>query len=148
MATGKVTGDFYTLNGYSKKNHSNISVAMEDYLEMIYRLLNMGEFVRVNQLATLLNVTPPSASKMVNRLKENDLVDFQPYGLIQLTEPGKELGAYLLKRHNVLHEFFCIINHSESELELVEKIEHFVDERTILNIEGVLERLRQGGLMP
>ena len=35
-----------------------------------------------------------------------------------------ELGSYLLFRHDILHRFFCQINHSENELEQVEKVEH------------------------
>lgn len=126
--------DFYTLRGYDLMNQSSISIAMEDYLEMIYRLLQEKEYVRVNQLATLLNVTPSSSSKMVAKLKKAGFVHFESYGIIQLTEAGRELGKYLLYRHEVLESFFCMINNTESELELVEKIEHFIDKRTVENL--------------
>lgn len=135
--------EYYTFRGYSQNEKSKISTSMEDYLEMIYRHNQAGGYVRVNQLAALLNVTPPSSSKMVLKLKENGLVDFEPYGIIQLTERGNEVGEYLLHRHNILHQFFCKINGTQNELELVEKIEHFFDKRTIDNIEGKLKTSNQ-----
>ncbi|MFR2561757.1 MAG: hypothetical protein ACLS8R_02870 [Anaeromassilibacillus sp.] len=47
---------------------------------------------------------------------------------------GIALGDYLLYRHNLLNQFLCYINRSDNELEQVERIEHFIDERTIRNI--------------
>ena len=128
--------EFYTLRGYDRLEKANMSPAMEDYLEMICRIIQEKKFIRVNQLASLLNVTPPSASKMVSKLKDIQLIDFEPYGIIQLTKKGEELGSYFLYRHQTLHEFFCIINDTENELELVEKIEHFIDAKTIQNVES------------
>lgn len=129
---------FHTLRGYDRLESPEISNAMEDYLEMICRLTGDGQVVRVNQLASLLNVTPPSSSKMVAKLKESGMVEFEPYGIIKLTEQGKELGEYLLYRHDVLQRFLCRLNKTQSELALVEKIEHFFDKRTIENIEAML----------
>jgi len=128
--------EFYTLRGYNRLEKSNMSPAMEDYLEMICRILREKKFIRVNQLASLLNVTPPSASKMVSKLKNAQLINFEPYGIIQLTKKGEELGNYFLYRHQTLHEFFCIVNSTENELELVEKIEHFIDSKTVQNMEN------------
>lgn len=133
---------FYTLKGYTKKNKEELSPAMEDYLEMIYRDACADEVVRVNALAARLHVKPPSSSKMVSRLKEQGLVDFEHYGLIRLTEKGQEMGAYLLRRHEILHRFFCFVNRSKDQLELVEKIEHFMNKETIDNLETLLPRLQ------
>lgn len=132
---------FYTLRGYNRLEKPPISHTMEDYLEMIYRNASQGKYMRVNQLATLLNVTPPSASKMAAKLRDSGMVRFEPYGIIQLTETGEEMGAYLLHRHDVLHRLFCQINKTENELELVERIEHFFDKRTVENIEKLLNTM-------
>lgn len=134
-----INQEFYTMRGYRRLEESKISVAMEDYLEMIYRMTQEDKYVRVNQLAALLNVKPSSSSKMIHRLKENELVDFEPYGIVKLTKQGMELGEYLLHRHDILSHFFCLINQSDEELELVEKIEHFIDKRTVENIEKWLQ---------
>ena len=116
-----------------------ISHTMEDYLEMIYRHAKDGKYIRVNQLASLLNVQPSSASKMAAKLRDSGMVMFEPYGMIELTNRGEEIGSYLLHRHKVLNSLFCLINQSDNELELVERIEHSFTSEMIRNIELFLE---------
>lgn len=130
---------FYTQKGYEMRRQG-LTGAMEDYLEMICRQANSDGYVRINFLAGRLNVRPSSASKMVYQLRELGLVAFEKYGLIQPTEEGRRIGDYLLYRHNVLHRFFCLINHSDDELEQVEQVEHYLDERTIRNLEQWMDR--------
>lgn len=129
--------DFYTFKGYELSEGTEITSSMEDYLEMICRMLKTQEYVRVSVLAEKLHVKPSSASKMVNNLKMLGLVTFEKYGYIKLTEKGSVIGEYLLYRHDVIHEFLCLVNSSESELEQVEKIEHFLDKKTIENLKKI-----------
>ena len=137
----KETSNFYTLKGYHLLESNEITSSMEDYLEMIYRLYMDKQILRINNLAQQLNVKPSSASKMVSNLKKYGLVDFEKYGVIQLTEKGLELGEYLLYRHELLHKLFCFINDTSNELEQVEKVEHFIDTRTIHNLKNFLDRI-------
>jgi len=135
--------EFYTLKGYSFMDDENtITSAMEDYLEMIYRISSENQVVRIKQLSELLHVKPSSTSKMAAILKEKGFIEFEKYGHIILTEKGKLKGEYLLYRHDLLHQFFCLINHSDNELTLVEKIEHFIDKNTIENIENWLNKTK------
>ena len=130
---------FYTLKGYAMMENNAITSSMEDYLEMIYRIRSAGETVRIGALAEMLNVRPSSASKMVSNLKKHGLVSSEKYGYIKLTDAGSELGKYLVFRHDTLHRFLCYINQSDNELEQVEKIEHFINAKTIGNIEKLLD---------
>ena len=132
---------FYTLKGYALLEGNEITSSMEDYLEMIYRIHSRGEAVRVGALAENLNVKPSSASKMVGNLKKQGMVLFERYGYIKLTDAGSSLGKYLVFRHDTLHAFLCYINKSESELEQVEKIEHFINGETVVNIRRWLDDL-------
>ena len=131
--------DFFTTRGYSRQEKREISHAMEDYLEMIYRYMQKNDYIRVNQLAAALNVQPPSASKMAAKLRDRGMIVFEPYDVIRLTQCGKELGSYLLHRHDILHRFLCMVNHTENELELVEKIEHHFNPEMVKNIKIFLE---------
>jgi len=132
---------FYTLKGYALLEGNTITTSMEDYLEMIYRIHSSGEAVRIGALAINLNVKPSSATKMVNNLKKHNLVLSEKYGYIKLTEAGIKLGKYLVFRHETLHRFLCYINQSENELEQVEKIEHFINTETVMNIQRLLDSL-------
>lgn len=128
--------EFYTLTGYKIKNHYILTEAMEDYLEMICR---NGNFITVKDLSTLLNVRPSSVSKMAVKLKNLGYISFETYGNLFLTDKGTEIGIYLLWRHSILENWLKFINKDKFCLEQVERIEHFVDEITLKNIELFLK---------
>lgn len=140
----KIGGDFIenlifkTQKRYDLERKSEITFAMEDYIEMIYRI--QKDNLKITELASHLNIKASSASKMVDRLKNLDLVNKEKYGSISLTYSGKSLGEYLLKRHNILCKFFFFIG-SKNNLYLVEQIEHFFDKETIINIEKFLKNM-------
>lgn len=133
---------FYTMKGYERSASDEMTSSMEDYLEMVCRMEEEGEPIRVSSLAASLHVRPSSASKMLDNLRKAGYIDFKKYGTIMVTEKGYEEGRYLLHRHRVLQDFFCTLNHTEDELELVEKIEHFINHRTVANMEQALSFLR------
>lgn len=132
--------NYYTLKGYSLLEHIQITYSMEDYLEMICRLCHDGSPARISDLAKRLHVRPSSASKMAANLKDHGLVRFEKYGTVTPTEAGLQLGGYLLFRHRVLHDFFCFVNDSTNELEQVEKVEHFIDPKTVYNLKKWLDK--------
>ncbi len=130
---------YYTLKGYKLKENNKITEAMEDYIEMIY--LKNKKNITVKEIANYLNVTASSVSKMANRLKKLNLIEFEKYGKINLTTNGILLGKYLLWRHNVLKKFFKYLNKNKYRLKQVEKIEHFVDYTTLINIQKLTKKI-------
>ena len=62
-------------------------------------------------------------------------------GCLRLTEKGSQAGAYLLYRHDVLNRLLRRINGSADELEQTERIEHYIDVRTVRNIDAFLDGL-------
>ncbi|MBZ9689852.1 transcriptional regulator MntR [Clostridium estertheticum] len=123
--------NFYTFQEYMKKDNNLLTASMEDYLEMIYRLsINTG-FARVHELSNALNVQPPSATRMVQKLSELKLLKYEKYGILILEEEGKKLGEALLNRHNTIESLLRILDVSESDvLEEAEKIEHTISKQT------------------
>jgi len=134
-----VSSQFYTLKGYALLEANAITTSMEDYLEMAYRLHTKGQPIRIGTLADNLNVKPSSATKMVANLKKQGLVTSERYGYIQLTPAGVEMGGYLVSRHDIIHDLLCYINQSTDELEQVEKIEHFINPATVMNMKRWLD---------
>lgn len=135
--------EFRTQKGYDIKNNKLLTLAMEDYLEMICRHSKESGYIRISHLATLLNVKTSSASKMVVNLNKIGYVEYEKYGIVKPTQKGWEMGDYLLYRHNLLNRFFCYINQSENELEQIEQIEHYINYNTIKNIEKLLLKLEK-----
>lgn len=124
--------DFYTFSEYMKKEDNSLTASMEDYLEMIYRLSLSNGFTRIHELSDALNVQPPSATKMVQKLAELNLLKYEKYGVIMLKENGKVIGEALLKRHNIIEEFFRIIGVPEENiLQETEKMEHTICDKTV-----------------
>lgn len=128
---------FHTVRGYELQTHNKnkLTPAMEDYLEMIYRNSLHEKYIRVNILAQLLNVKASSASKMVRKLKELKLVDFEKYGVITLTNNGKDVGQFLLNRHSIIEKFLMFIGCKEDLLIQAELIEHIITPETAKNLE-------------
>ena len=140
------TNEFSTLKGYQLIENSELTSSMEDYLEMIYRITQKNGAVTIRILSEKLNVQPSSSSKMVQQLNRLGYIKAEKYGNITITEKGKAAGNYLLYRHNVVHSFLCILNHSENQLEETEKIEHFFSQQTIINLDSLVQRLMKENL--
>lgn len=135
-----IKSEFYTLKGYKLKENNFITESMEDYLEMIYRKVKNKD-ITIKQLSENLNVKASSVSKMANKLKELNLVNFEKYGKINLTNDGLIIGKYLLYRHNILKKFFKRLNKDKYNLKQVEKVEHFMDVDTIHNLEKIISKI-------
>ena len=144
MGVNVAKNDFYTFNEYMKKEDNLLTASMEDYLEMIYRLsLNTG-FTRIHELSDALNVQPPSATKMVQKLSELNLLKYKKYGVLVLEEDGKKLGEKLLNRHNIIESFLRILDVSDSDvLEETEKIEHTISNQTTKCFEDFVQFIKE-----
>ena len=135
--------EFYTLKGYKIKNEEILSSSMEDYIEMIYRLSEKSEEVRVSDLSQALNVQPPSTTKMIKRLAKDNYVIYEKYGCIKLTEKGKSIGNKLMERHDIIFEFLNCIGVKENLLEQTEIIEHAVNEEVLDKISQLTRFLKK-----
>jgi DtxR family transcriptional regulator, Mn-dependent transcriptional regulator len=90
-------------------NPSRPSEAIEDYAKAIYALQRRaGERgVSNNDLADRLGVTPASASAMVKKLAERDLVEHRPYQGVQLTAAGERVALEVLRHHRLLELYLA-----------------------------------------
>ncbi|HAS92923.1 MAG: MarR family transcriptional regulator [Sedimentibacter sp.] len=135
--------EFYTLKGYKIKNEEILSSSMEDYIEMICRLSEKSDEVRVSELSSALNVQPPSTTKMIRRLAKENYVTYERYGFIKLTEKGREVGSKLLERHRIIFEFLECIGVKENILEQTEIIEHAVNDEVLNKIDELTQFLKK-----
>lgn len=125
--------EFHTVRGYQllEQNKKMLTSAMEDYLEMIYRNSLQDGYLRMNKLADLLNVRASSASKMAQKLGELGLLNYERYGIVILTQNGKEIGEFLLNRHNIIERFLKNIGMGDNILTETELIEHNISSDTL-----------------
>jgi Mn-dependent DtxR family transcriptional regulator len=125
--------DFHTVRGYQilEQSRKLLTSAMEDYLEMIYRHSLTESYMRISMLAELLNVRPPSATSMVQKLDTLGMLKYKKYDLIFLTDKGVELGKFLLERHTVIETFLKNLGVTENVLTDTERMEHIVSDESL-----------------
>lgn len=128
---------FHTVRGYEilKKNKRSLTSSMEDYLEMIYRNCLTEGYTRTSNLAEQINVKASSATKVVQKLAKMGYLDYEKYGIIQLTEKGRDVGEFLLKRHETVENFLKTLGVKENALIETELIEHHLSLDTLEKIE-------------
>jgi Mn-dependent DtxR family transcriptional regulator len=134
---------FYTFREYMRKDQELLSASAEDYMEMIYRLSAKNGFTRVNDLASALNVQPPSVTKMIQKLSDFNLIKYEKYGVIMLEPYGIEIGKALLERHNLIESFLKVMNLTEGVLEETEKIEHMINSDLLLGIKDLVDFFKE-----
>lgn len=89
----------------------DLSIKMRAYLAEVYRLVDRETpddgFVSTSALADMLMVSPPAVNRMVNRLKELDLLEHEPYQGIALTQAGTQEALQHLRAHRIAEVFLA-----------------------------------------
>ena len=112
---------------------NEISERMEDYLRIIYEIINYKGYVRIKDIASELNVKPPSVVEMLKKLQRTGLVVYEKYGGIKLTKKGEEIAEAIEKRHETFRRFLEIILAPEDiALKDAHVLEHRLHPKTIL----------------
>ncbi|WP_042145898.1 transcriptional regulator MntR [Paucisalibacillus sp. EB02] len=106
--------------------------SMEDYIEIIYNLIDTKGYARVSDIAETLEVHPSSVTKMVQKLDKDEYLLYEKYRGFMLTEKGKKVGERLVFRHELLEDFLEIIGvEKENIYNDVEGIEHHLSWNSI-----------------
>lgn len=107
-----------------------LTQAHEDYLKAVYLLQSQGQEVTNSALAHQLEVSPASATNMVKKLAELDLVAYAPYQSITLTEAGERVALEVLRHHRLIELYL----HQKLKLPWdqvhaeAERLEHVISE--------------------
>lgn len=79
--------------------------AEEDYLRTVYHLQQECDPVSTGKVATALRVRPASATKMIQRLAAEGLVDYTPYHKVCLTASGKQIACRVLRNRYLVERY-------------------------------------------
>lgn len=87
-----------------------LSMASEDYLESIYRIMSednraQDQGVRSVDVAEQLGVSKASVSKALSTLKDAGMIEQARYGRVTLTEEGKRYAKRVWRTHRMLRSF-------------------------------------------
>lgn len=115
----------------------------ENYLKALFHLtkeIDGKDDAGTNELASYLNIKPASASDMLKKLKDKDLVYFEKYGKITLTEVGLKYAIQIIRKHRLWETFlYEKLQFSWDEVhEVAEQLEHIKSKKLIEQIDKFL----------
>jgi len=119
-----------------------LSAKMEDYLKAIYRLEREGDSpVATSTLAETVGVTPPTATSMVEKLAERELLDREKYKGVTLTPEGDTVALEVIRHHRLLETFLTEeLGYDWSEVhEEAEILEHHISEEFERRVAAALD---------
>lgn len=109
-----------------------LSAAMEDYIKTIYHLRERtGERVQTSEIAAELEVTAPTVTSMLEKLKEKDLIEHQKYSGAALTKHGERVALEVIRHHRLLEAYLTEhLDYSWTEVhEEADRLEHHISEK-------------------
>jgi Mn-dependent DtxR family transcriptional regulator len=125
-----------------KKDHR--TDRMEDYLEVIYELVQRKGYATTVDISSYLNVSSPSVTKMMQKLDETGYLKYEKYRGIRLTNEGIRIARNIRNRHGLLAEFFKIIGVDEETANNdAEGIEHHLHPETMKKLEEFINELKK-----
>jgi DtxR family Mn-dependent transcriptional regulator len=105
-----------------------LSANMEDYLETIYHIVSEKKAARAKDIAVRMAVNSASVTGALRLLAEKGHINYAPYDVITLTPDGEILARDIVRRHEILKDFFTkVLDVDEREAEDTAcKMEHAV----------------------
>ncbi len=82
-----------------------ISKSLEEYLKTIYIIQKQNEKPRVTTIAEKMQCTKASVNKSLKALTEEELINYEPYGQIEITEKGTKLAKKILEANDIVYLF-------------------------------------------
>lgn len=114
----------------------------ENYLKVIYHLnVASPKGVNTNAIALMIETKASSVTDMIKKLAEKELVDYQKYQGVTLTEKGQYAAKIIIRKHR-LWECFLVnkLGFSWDEVhDVAEELEHIQSEKLINKLDAFLD---------
>jgi DtxR family Mn-dependent transcriptional regulator len=118
-----------------------LSPEMEDYLKAIYgRQRDGAETVSTSAIAETLEVTPPTATSMMEKLEDRGLVEREKYKGVTLTREGETVALEVLRHHRLLETYLAEhLGYDWAEVhDEADRLEHHISEEFERRVAEVL----------
>ena len=112
----------------------------EDYLKAIYKLGGLEKLISNKQIAEALHIAPASVTEMLQKMKREGLIHYEPYKGSRLTDEGMQMAISLVRGHRLWEVFLMRhLGYSWSEAhEDAELLEHITPTRLIPRLDQFL----------
>lgn len=118
----------------------NLTASSENYLKAISQIVKENKAARVKDVSKLMGIGASSVSEALKSLAEKELINYQPYGIITLSEKGESIAESINSRHEIICNFLenvLLVNKNIDEN--ASKIEHGVSEEVLEKFVRFLE---------
>jgi len=118
-----------------------ISASLEDYLEAIFWIIASKGVARVKDIAKILSVKASSVTGALQALAKKNYVNYAPYEVITLTSEGEKLAKNVVRRHQILKDFFTNVLAVDEKLadEGACKMEHTINRPILEKLVSFME---------
>ena len=107
-------------------------IRREDYLEIISELVGLKGYATTLDISRYMNVSPPSVTKMLQKLDKDGYLEYEKYHGINLTSKGNQVAETIRQKHSTLLEIFEILGiKKDIANQDAEGIEHHLNPKTI-----------------
>lgn len=126
--------------------YGTLSRSQQNYLCVIYFIIRKKKVARSKEIASFLGVSYASVTGALRSLAKQDLVFYEPYSLVELTEKGKKFARDLVHRQRVLFEFFVdLLQLPEDEAcELIIRAQELMGMKVIQGLQRLNKRHTEG----
>jgi DtxR family Mn-dependent transcriptional regulator len=119
-----------------------LSYTEENYLKAIYKIIEKEKnTASTNALAKFMNTTPASVTDMMKRLSEKELINYEKYRGVSLTNEGNKIANALIRKHR-LWEVFLVekLRFSWDQVhDIAEELEHIPSDELISRLDAYLD---------
>ena len=108
-----------------------IKESADDYLENILILSKTKEHVRSIDIVKRMELSKPSVSVAMKKLRENGFISMDSEGFITLCDSGREIAEKIYERHEFISQWLSDLGVSdETALADACRIEHVLSDET------------------
>ena len=103
-----------------------VSFTEENYLKALFHLASENGEVNVKDLSSVLGIKMPTVTSMMKKLAEKELVHYESYRPLKLSDKGKKEAALIIRKHR-LTEMYLVEKMGfgwEEVHEIAEQVEH------------------------
>ena len=112
-------------------------------MEIISELVELKGYATTLDISRYMNVSPPSVTKMLQKLDEKGYLEYEKYHGINLTEKGKQTANTIRQKHGMLLDFFEILSVGKDIANQdIEGIEHHLNPKTIKQLRKFITFLK------
>jgi len=139
----KISERLESIKAAHKTKKTSSTTSEEDYLEVIAELVELKGYATTLDISRFMNVSPPSVTKMLQKLDEKKYLEYEKYHGINLTDRGKQVADTIRRKPSMLLEFFEILNVGQGIANQdTEGLEHHLNPKTIRQLRKYITFLK------